>query len=143
MKFTRRIRRRILRRALGAAFAGTLVAAGSAGPVGAMPDDPCRIAACRATLTVDGTTVRWASIELFYPNNEDVSVTLTAAGRTLRLASSGGMNGCRQSYRGAGFGATVRVCGTATRLRIRAKRRRAGMADLAVTYQAVPFLDGS
>lgn len=143
MRFARRIRRRILRRAVAAAFAGTLLAAGSAGPVGAMPEDACRVVACSATLTVDEATVRWASIELFYPYNEDVSVTLTAAGRPLRWASSGGPNDCRQSYRGAGIGATVRLCGPQTSLRIRAKRRRPGMADLVVTYQAVPFLDGS
>jgi hypothetical protein len=142
MRFALRLRRRILRRALGAAFAASLLAAGSAGPAGAMPEDSCRVAACNATLTVDAATVRWASIELFYPNNEDVVVTLTAADRVLRLASSGGVNGCRQSYRGGGMGVTVRVCGTATPLRIRAKRRHPGMTDLAVTYQATPFFDG-
>jgi hypothetical protein len=142
MRFGRRIRRRILRRALGLAFAGALLAAGSAGPAAAMPDDPCRLAACSVTLTVDEAPVRWNSVELFYPNNEDVVVTPSVAGRTLRLSSSGGVEGCRQSYRGMGLVATVRVCGTETPVRIRAKRRRPGMVDLVITYQAAPFMDG-
>jgi hypothetical protein len=142
MKFFRRIRLRALRRAAVAAFAGTLLAAGSAGPAGAMPEDPCRVSSCSTTLTVDDAPVRWNSVELFYPYNEDVAVTLSVAGRALRVASSGGVDGCRQSYRGSGLVATVRVCGSETPVRVRAKRRRVGMVDLAIVYQAAPFMDG-
>jgi hypothetical protein len=142
MRFLRRARRRILRRAFGVALAGALLGAWSAGPAGAMPDDPCRVTPCSATLTVDEAPVRWNSVELFYPQNEDVVVTLSVAGRTLRQSSSGGVDGCRRSYRGAGLVATVRVCDTETPVRIRAKRRRRGMVDLAIVYQAAPFMDG-
>jgi hypothetical protein len=132
-----------LTRLASAAFAATLLVPASAGPAEAMPDAACRIVACTTTLMVDEEPVRWASIEWFYPNNEDLGVTLVAGGRTLRLASSGGVGGCRQSYRGAGLGVTVRACGSETPLLLRAKRRKpTGISDLTVTYLAVPFLDG-
>jgi hypothetical protein len=151
MRFARRLRLRALRRATRAtraALAGaaltslTLLATAAPAPGAAGPGAPCRAVACQVEMTVGLDQMKWRSIEIFYPRNEDLEATLSSRGSALRPVETWGPNGCRSAYRGGGIVAVVKACGDATPFRVRAYRTKRTRVSLVVTYRASPSLGG-
>jgi len=133
-----------LERRIEIAIASSCLALMAAAPpaAGGGPDDPCRAEACTAKLHVADETARWRSIETFYPQNEEVAVTLTVRGRKLRLDDTFGPNECRSRYLGSDLVAIVKACGDVTPLRVRASRFKGKRGNLVIGYQALPAMRG-
>ena len=134
----RPLRTSLLAIALASACALLLTAAAG----GSGPDSPCRSTPCVAQLKVGPDELKWRSIELFYPANEELDATLTARGRRLALVESWGPGDCRGAYRGSGIVAVAKACGDSTPLRVRAYRHKRKRIRLVVSYRATPVMTG-
>ena len=70
--------------------------------------------------------VKWASPEVFYPNNEQVFADLSTDRGPLALIRSYGAERCKHRFFGSGISALVKACGDYTALRVRAVRLKRG-----------------
>jgi hypothetical protein len=127
---------------LGAGLLAVAVERAGAAATIAGPDAACRPSPCVAQLRVSIAPVTFRSQQLFYPNNEQISATLTAAGQPLTLRRSWGPGPCQHVYKGAGVSARVKACGPSTPVTVRAVRPGTPKPiGLAITYQASPIMD--
>ena len=128
-----------------AAFGGTLAALALLAPQagsGSTPVD-CREVTCTAEVVVGERVVKWASPEVFYPNNEQVFADLSTDRGPLALIRSYGAKKCKHRFFGSGVSALVKGCGDYTALRVRAVRLKSGTLPLRVTYSASAAMDGA
>ena len=120
---------------IAAALGLALLTTASAATAAAEPR--CRKAACRETVTVGPTGIRFRSDERFQPGVERVVVRLYAGGDELVTLWREGELGCRRHLRGSGIRAIVSVCGAETPIRVTA-RRPAGIVRMEIVYRARP-----
>ena len=127
--------------AFAGAFATLALFAPQAGS-GSTPVD-CREVTCSAEVLVGERVVKWASGEVFYPNNEQVFAALSTDRGPLGLIRSYGAEKCKHRFFGSGISALVKGCGDYTALRVRAVRLKAGALPLRVIYSASAAMDGA
>lgn len=134
-------------RRIGAAAVSIAVAATASllapGPGSASAPVDCREVTCATSFTVGGRTVKWASPEVFYPNNERVFAHLATERGPLALIRSHGAERCKHRLFGNGISALVKACGSLSPLRVRAVRLKRGALSLSIVYSASAAMDGA
>jgi hypothetical protein len=127
--------------AFAAAFAALALLAPQAGS-GSAPIE-CREVTCSTSYMVGERAVKWASPQVFYPNNERVFADLSTDRGPMTLIRSYGAEGCKHLFFGSGISALVKACGSYTPLRVRALRLKRGTRPLSIVYSASAAMDGA